>query len=78
MIHPTDSQPAWPRQQAAVAGGPVTCAACGCRLQVDSAGDPGAWKHFGSLGGRDARGCTVSCVGLPHDATGRVFVSAPA
>ncbi len=78
MIHPSDPQPAWPRRQAEVASGPVTCAACGCRLQADSTIDPAVWTHFSPLGGRDARGCTVDCVNLPHDASGRVFASTAA
>ncbi len=53
----------------------VTCRACGCRLQPDtSTGD--AWRHFGALGGRDARSHLTSCVDLPHDALGRVAVPA--
>jgi hypothetical protein len=54
--------------------GPVTCAACGCRLDRDGA----AWVHFGRLGGRDARGCRVDCVDLDHDANGRVLIALPA
>ena len=50
-------------------GGPVTCAACGCRLQ---AAPHGGYVHFGPLGGRDARGCRVECVDAIHDAGGRV------
>jgi len=53
----------------------VTCAACGCRLQPDAAADD-AWRHFGALGGRDARSHLVACVDLPHDAFGRVAVLA--
>lgn len=51
----------------------VTCEACGCRLSHSSAG---AWYHFGRLGGRDARGCRVSCVEAPHDASGRAAAAA--
>lgn len=47
--------------------GPVTCAACGCRLDVS--GD--AYVHFNPLGGRDARGCRIDCADALHDATGR-------
>jgi len=49
------------------ASAPVTCASCGCRLS--QTGD--AWFHFNPLGGRDARGCRVSCVDAAHDASGR-------
>ena len=49
--------------------GPVTCEACGCRLQP--AGAEGTWVHFGTFGGRDAIGCRVACVDLAHDASGR-------
>jgi hypothetical protein len=55
--------------------GPVTCAACGCRLE--DAGDAN-WVHFGRLGGRDARGCRVDCIDLDHDARGRVLAALPA
>jgi hypothetical protein len=47
--------------------GPVTCQTCGCRLTSAD----GEWFHFGALAGRDARGCRVACVELPHDASGR-------
>jgi hypothetical protein len=47
--------------------GPVTCASCGCRLATE--GD--AFFHFNPLGGRDARGCRVSCADAAHDAAGR-------
>jgi hypothetical protein len=46
---------------------PVTCASCGCRLR--QTGD--AWFHFSPIGGRDARGCRVSCADAAHDETGR-------
>ncbi len=60
-------------------GGPVTCAACGCRLQPVGPSDVAAFFHFGSLGGRDARGCRVDCSDLAHDASGHpVPASAPA
>ncbi len=55
----------------AVSDGPVTCAACGCRLQPAAPSDAAAWFHFGGLGGRDARGCRVECADSAHDATGR-------
>jgi hypothetical protein len=54
---------------------PVTCASCGCRLQSTGAGD-GSWRHYGAIGGRDARGCRPSCVELDHDAMGRVALLA--
>jgi hypothetical protein len=52
-------------------GGPVTCAACGCRLQPAGPSDAAAWFHFGGLGGRDARGCRVECADSAHDSTGQ-------
>lgn len=51
----------------------VTCATCGCRLQGSPAND-GTWRHFGALGGRDARGCRMACADLPHDAFGRAAI----
>ncbi len=53
----------------------VTCRACGCRLQRDASTDD-AWRHFGALGGRDARSHRAPCVDLLHDAFGRVAVPA--
>jgi hypothetical protein len=53
----------------------VTCAACGCRLQPDAT-ETGAWRHFGALGGRDARSHRTACIDLPHDALGRAAVPA--
>jgi hypothetical protein len=47
--------------------GPVTCLACGCRLNAVD----GEWFHFGALAGRDARGCLVVCAEQPHDSSGR-------
>ena len=67
MIHSADPDA---RSAVAVRDGhhaPVTCATCGCRLQ--EAGD--AYFHFNPLGGRDARGCRIPCVGAAHDAQGR-------
>jgi hypothetical protein len=78
MIHPSDPQPAWPRGQVALAGGPVTCVACGCRLTAADPAAPSVWTHFSPLGGRDARGCRVACVDLAHDATGRTLLGVPA
>ena len=53
----------------------VTCGACGCRLQADAVED-GMWRHFGALGGRDARSHLVPCVDQLHDAFGRVAIPA--
>jgi hypothetical protein len=53
-------------------GGPVTCAACGCRLRPDARDSGKAWFHFSPLGGRDARGCRIDCAELAHDASGQV------
>ena len=50
---------------------PVTCAACGCRLEAATGARDGEYRHFGPLGGRDARGCRVDCVTLVHDGSGR-------
>ncbi len=52
------------------AQGPVTCAACGCRLTHDESRGEAVWVHFHPFGGRDARGCRVACVDLPHDRSG--------
>jgi hypothetical protein len=54
---------------------PVTCVACGCRLESMSANGAGTWAHFGRLGGRDARGCRVPCVDADHDRTGRPILA---
>jgi hypothetical protein len=50
--------------------GPVTCASCGCRLQLVDGDDAVAWFHFGAIGGRDARGCRVACAEVAHDGRG--------
>jgi hypothetical protein len=50
---------------------PVTCASCGCRLVV--AGEVGF--HFSPLGGRDARGCRVTCADAAHDLSGRPLLA---
>jgi hypothetical protein len=42
---------------------PVTCVACGCRLERRA---DGTWWHFGGHGDRDARGCIVACAEQPH------------
>lgn len=52
--------------------GPVTCAACGCRLSATGA----AFFHFNPIGGRDARGCRVDCADVAHDASGRAIAIA--
>jgi hypothetical protein len=43
---------------------PVTCVACGCRLERHDGSD--AWWHFAGVEGRDARGCIVGCATAPH------------
>lgn len=67
MLSSDSSYPIGTRSGAA---GPVTCATCGCRLQPVGPTDAAAWFHFGALGGRDARGCRVSCADMAHDGTG--------
>ncbi len=54
---------------------PVTCAACGCRLEAATGAHDGEYHHFQPFDGRDARGCRVDCVGLVHDSSGRVVVA---
>ncbi len=51
----------------------LTCSTCGCRLTArtsiaDGAGQgpDAAWRHFPGMAGRDARGCCVDCMDLPH------------
>jgi hypothetical protein len=51
---------------------PITCARCGCRLTPE-ADAPGRWLHFQGIGSRDARGCTVECIGREHDRHGLVI-----
>jgi hypothetical protein len=66
MIHPSDSNLA----SVAVRDGrlaPVTCVACGCRL--DASGE--TFVHFRGYAGRDARGCQIDCAEAAHDADGR-------
>jgi hypothetical protein len=58
-----------------VRGGPVTCASCGCRLQLSDDGQE-VWRHFAPMGGRDARGCLVSCVDQPHNSRGQAILTA--
>jgi hypothetical protein len=73
MIHPSDPSASPVRVVRDGQMAPVTCGACGCRL--DHAG-PDAWFHFGRFAGRDARGCRVDCVDMSHDALGRPQVQA--
>jgi len=53
-------------------GDTVVCESCGCRLttreSADDAGFTGArrWFHYAGAAGRDARGCSVTCVGSAH------------
>lgn len=55
---------------------PVTCAACGCRLEPVGPSGRQAWFHFGRGAGRDARGCRVTCVDAAHDTQGRAALAA--
>lgn len=64
--------------EADVIGGPVTCAACGCRLQHSAANGIEGWFHFSPMHGRDARGCRIDCADAVHDARGRARVTAAA
>jgi hypothetical protein len=57
------------------AGGPVTCTACGCRLERSTGDGISAWFHFAPMAGRDARGCKVDCANEAHDARGRALVA---
>jgi hypothetical protein len=54
---------------------PVTCAACGCRLEDSGTSDEAPWFHFGRMGGRDARGDNPACVEAPHDRSGRQILA---
>ena len=68
-----------PRVQSAVRDGqivPVTCTACGCRLEASGTADEAPWFHFGRLGGHDARGCRPACVEAAHDREGRAILAA--
>lgn len=67
MLHGSGSEFQHPLAVRDGTGAPVTCASCGCRLA--QTGD--AWFHFNPIGGRDARGCRVSCADAAHDTTGR-------
>jgi hypothetical protein len=55
---------------------PVTCAACGCRLEASGTSDDAPWFHLGRMGGRDARGCRPGCVDAPHHRSGQPVLSA--
>ncbi len=57
------------------AGGAVSCASCGCRLERATVEGISAWYHFAPMGGRDARGCKVDCANDAHDAQGRALVA---
>jgi hypothetical protein len=77
MLNPANSGPDHGRP--AVRDGqlaPVTCAACGCRLEAVDAVDGVRWFHFGRLGERDARGCRVTCIDAIHDTGGRPAIAA--
>ena len=68
-----------PRLERAVRDGqiaPVTCAACGCRLEASGTADDAPWFHFGRLGGHDARGDSPACVDAPHDRGGQPLLAA--
>ena len=67
------------RQERAVRDGqsaPVTCSACGCRLEPSGTADEAPWFHFGRLGGRDARGDRPVCIDAPHDRSGLPILAA--
>jgi transcription initiation factor TFIIIB Brf1 subunit/transcription initiation factor TFIIB len=54
--------------------GPITCAACGCRLTEAYVGDRRAWQHFSSLHpDQDARGCRPRCLHVLHGRDGRAL-----
>jgi hypothetical protein len=72
MIHPSDPDRVAVRVVRDGQMAPVTCGACGCRLDHSA---PGTWYHFGRFAGRDARGCRVECVDLGHDAAGQPMAS---
>lgn len=78
MISPSDSDKSRERSIRDGQNGPVTCAACGCRLEHSPAADGPTWIHFSRFAGRDARGCRVHCVELAHDASGLPLAAIPA
>jgi hypothetical protein len=50
---------------------PITCGTCGCRLDSSaSANGSTVWRHFSGTAGHDARGCSVACASIDHDAQG--------
>jgi competence CoiA-like predicted nuclease len=53
---------------------PVTCVACGCRLEQRSGQD--GWYHFSAHEGRDARGCIVECAERAHYRSGAILAEA--
>jgi len=55
---------------------PVTCSACGCRLESVEGDRAVSWFHYGRISGRDARGDRVACIDAPHDAEGRALLAA--
>jgi len=67
-----------PRPHAVRAGriAPVTCRACGCRLEAGDSASDSRWFHFGRLGGRDARGHVIDCVDAAHDVEGHAAIAA--
>ena len=68
-----------PRRTRAVRDGqiaPVTCAACGCRLEPSGTADAAPWFHFGRMGGKDARGCRTTCIEAAHDRNGLALLPA--
>jgi hypothetical protein len=69
MSTPFDASGFWSYLAEPMAGGPVTCASCGCRLLADEQSE--SWFHFEGSSGRDARGCRVACATAPHDHRGR-------
>lgn len=71
MIHPDDTGSSGPLAVRDARQAPVTCAACGCRLQGVGPDGNQAWFHFRPIAGRDARGDRVDCADAAHDALGR-------
>ena len=71
MLHPSDPSSRLPLAVRDGHDAPVTCAACGCRLQGVGPEGNEAWFHFRPLGGRDARGCRVACVDAAHYTAGQ-------
>lgn len=78
MTYPAFDTSRIPEGDHAARPGPVTCAACGCRLEHGTAAGRDVWHHFSPMGGRDARGCRVDCVDAPHDASGYALEAAAA